>query len=142
MLEIGDGEAEFATLKDGAEVVMVHGPQNGWHILASVRLTNTADVIHVLYTIDTADGVRVSDNDYRVRLWDTGDCQGIYWDMYGYLDVSPLISGELDTPPELLAGQTLTMNLTITDLGGRTVTQSVPVVAVRDPVDEEDTGTE
>ena len=40
-LLVGTGEREFETLAEGEEVVMVHGPQGGWHMLGSIQLSNT-----------------------------------------------------------------------------------------------------
>ncbi|HND00133.1 MAG TPA: hypothetical protein PKW90_28655, partial [Myxococcota bacterium] len=86
-VEIGDGTDPFVAIDEGASVTMVHGPQGGWHMLAGVRVTHTDDIVSIHYTIDTVpDGVVVSDNSYRVQLRDEGNCQGTYWNMYGYLD--------------------------------------------------------
>ncbi|HEY8073700.1 MAG TPA: hypothetical protein VIF62_06320 [Labilithrix sp.] len=38
-VQIGGGESEFADEADGAEVELVHGPQGGWHVWTSVRVT-------------------------------------------------------------------------------------------------------
>ena len=39
-----------------------------------------------------------------------GDCSGYYVGMFGYINVSGLQDGELDTPPELLGGHDLRMS--------------------------------
>jgi len=35
--EIGTGELEFEVLADGDEILVIHGPQGGYHLLASLR---------------------------------------------------------------------------------------------------------
>jgi hypothetical protein len=135
-VEIGDGTDPFVPIAEGASVTMVHGPQGGWHMLAGVRVTNTDDIVSIHYTIHTVpDGVPVSDNNYRVQLRDEGNCQGTYWNMYGYLDASALVSGELDTPPELLCGAQLKMTIEVEDGDAKGATADLLVTAAADPLD-------
>lgn len=35
--ELGTGELEFEPLSDGDEILVIHGPQGGYHLLASLR---------------------------------------------------------------------------------------------------------
>jgi len=35
--ELGTGELEFEALEDGDEIVVIHGPQGGYHLLGSLR---------------------------------------------------------------------------------------------------------
>lgn len=136
LVEIGDGTDPFKGLQADASHVMTHGPQGGWHMLSSVRVTNTDDIVSIHYTIDVLpEMTRVSDNKYRVQLKDIGNCQGTYWNMYGYLDASPLASGELDTPPELLCGKTVKLTMEVEDGEGRGDTATVEVKAINDPAD-------
>ena len=136
-LELGTGSDTFETLADGQQLTMVHGPQGGWHMLGSGRVTNTRDVVGFLYTIEAVEsGVQVSWNQYYVQLASVGDCTGAYPGMYGYLDVAALADGDADTPPEILAGQEMRLDLTVTDPDGRTATDSRTVIAALDPMDE------
>jgi hypothetical protein len=140
-VEIGTGEVEFRPLLEMDPVVMVHGPQGGWHMLGSVRVHSVDHIIEVQYTIhDELSGVRVSNNIYRVAVVQDRICSGFYPGMYGYLDVVELVSVELDTPPELIDGHTLIMTMSIEDYVGRKATQELRVVAKRDPSDIADTG--
>jgi hypothetical protein len=140
-IDIGTGETTFEPLTVAEAVTMVHGPQGGWHILGSVRAHNTDPVITVHFTVTHAPtGATVADNTYRVAIVTDGDCSGYFPGMYGYLDVSDIVSGELDTPPELMAHDTLTMTMEVTDYSGRTATQTLQVTAAPDPADVEDTG--
>ena len=43
------------------------------------------------------------------------ECSGFYPGMYGYLNVTDISLGELDTPPELLGGKTLRMEMIAND---------------------------
>ncbi len=137
LVEIGDGTDPFVPLLDGGAVTMVHGPQGGWHMLAGVRVSHTDDIVSIHYTIETVpDRVSVSDNSYRVQLRDEGNCQGTYWNMYGYLDASELAVGELDTPPELLCGATLELTIAVEDGDGKGAEASLQVTAAADPLDQ------
>jgi hypothetical protein len=137
-VEVGGGEDSFEPVEDGAAATMVHGPQGGWHVLGSARLTNTADMVTIDYDIEVPSlGAVVSDNTYRVVIVRDGDCAGYYPGMFGYLDVGALVSGDADTPPELLAGEELVLRMSITDADGRTATDELRVVATPDPVDVE-----
>lgn len=135
-VEIGDGNDPFVAIAAESSHVMTHGPQGGWHMLASVRTTNTDDIVSIHYTIEVLPEMTlVSDNKYRVQLKDVGNCQGTYWNMYGYLDATPLASGDLDTPPELLCGKTLRLTMEVYDSEERGGATSVDVEATNDPVD-------
>ncbi len=135
-VEIGDGTDPFVPIVEDGSVTMVHGPQGGWHMLAGVRVTNTDDIVSIAYTIQTeSDGVVVSDNNYRVQLRDEGNCQGTYWNMYGYLDASVLAEGELDTPPELLCGAPLRMRIAVEDGAGKGASAELRITAAADPLD-------
>ncbi len=136
-IEVGNGSTTFQTVTEGALATMVHGPQGGWHIEAAVRTGNMVPIISIRYTIDTVpEGVRVSDNAYRVQVLPEGDCGGYYPGMYGYLQFSELASGEADTPPELLGGKGLLLTMEVTDFEGRTASDTLTVTAALDPIDE------
>lgn len=130
------GTQVFVAAEEGASSTIIHGPQGGWHILASARVTNTDPIVTIHYTVTVGDdGPIVSDNTYRVQLVEDGECAGYYPGMYGYLDVSALAVGDADTPPELLAGETLTLVMEVSDVNGRTAQDTLHVVATLDPAD-------
>lgn len=135
LIGIGDGTTEFIPVADGDEVTMVHGPQGGWHIVASVMVSHTDRIVELAYTIDLLDGTRISDNNYRVQLKDMGDCSGFYTNMYGYLDVSALSEGDADTPPELICGQPIRLTVRALDSAGREAAATVELVTGPDPID-------
>ena len=142
-LEIGDGEYTWAALGAGEEVVMVHGPQGGWHVLASIWTENIATLVTIDYLITATDfdDYVVADDSYRVAMVTDDECGGFYPGIYGYLDVGELASGEADTPPEVLSYSNLRMSMTVTDSDGRVATDTLDVVASPDPMDvQDDTG--
>jgi hypothetical protein len=55
--------------------------------------------------------------------------------MYGYLEVSDLVSEGAVRPPEVLGYKTVVMTMDVTDYGGRTASASVRVIAQPDPAD-------
>lgn len=137
-VEVGGGALAFEPVAEGAELTMVHGPQGGWHVLASARFTGVNPIVSIHYTIaaGSAEGPIVADNTYRVQIVQDVECGGYYPGMYGYLDVRALLDGERDTPPELLAGEPLFLTLATTDLEGRVATDTLTGVAGLDPMDE------
>jgi hypothetical protein len=137
-VEIGTGDSTFVSLAEDDPVIMVHGPQGGWHMLGSVRVRHTTPVVNIRFLIETEASEIIADNNLNVLLIDEGDCQGLYPGMYAYLDVGALSVGENDTPPELLSYARLRMIGTVTDQQGRVATDERWVTAVPDPQDVED----
>jgi len=140
-VEVGTGDSGYEPLSSGAPVTMVHGPQGGWHVLGSARLWNMEPIVDIHFVVtDIERDAVVADNVYRVATVVETECTGLFWGMYGYLDVREIEEGELDTPPELLAYQDLRMTLIVSDRTGAVVESSVVVKAVPDPQDLNDTG--
>lgn len=139
VVEIGAGERSFEPLQPGDSQQMVHGPQGGWHMLGSVRVTGFQPVIEVHYTITALeqDDALVSDNNYRVKALQDPEVEGRYFypGMYGYLDVSTLAEGELNTPPELLSYQRVRYEMTVSDTDSNSASASLELVAEPDPDD-------
>ncbi len=134
--EVGTGETTFEGLSEDEPVVMVHGPQGGWHMLGGVRIHNMEPIIDVHFTIaDEITGTIVSDNNYRVAVVQDGECTGFYPGMYGYLEVSDLVTEGATRPPEVLGYKTVVMTMDVTDYGDRTASASVRVIAQPDPAD-------
>ena len=134
---IGTGELEWEDLPDNAPLTMVHGPQGGWHMLGSAQVCGSRNVVTIHYTITHDNSATVvSDNTYRVALvTDESSCCGYYPGMYGFIGVHEMAEGELDTPPELLACESLTMKMVVTDTGGRSLSVEKSVIATPDPTD-------
>ncbi len=137
-LEVGTGEEGFEPLTTGQPVTMVHGPQGGWHILGSARVWNMEPIVDIQFRITAVDqDVVVAENVYRVATVLESQCTGLFWGMYGYLDVHEMAEGEQDTPPELLAYEDLEMRMVITDRTGAEVESAIVVKGVPDPRDIE-----
>jgi hypothetical protein len=139
---IGSSDHEFVPLDEGDPVVMVHGPQGGWHMLGSIQVFNSTQVVKVHFTITDLDsGVVVVDNSYQVALVLEGECSGYFPGMYGYLNIDELKDGDANTPPELLSYHTMRMYMEIVDRDEREGSAKLDVTAVPDPADiQEDTG--
>ena len=66
VLDLGEGEVEFADFNADSEAIMVHGPQGGWHILGSFLLQNALQVLDVEFTIEhVASGAGLIPKDQR-----------------------------------------------------------------------------
>ena len=137
-VEIGTGEDGFEPLFAGDPVTMVHGPQGGWHVLGSVRIWNMGPIVDINFHVTSVlrEAV-VAENNYRVATVAETDCTGLFWGMYGYLDVHEIAEGDLDTPPELLAYEDLEFRMTVKDTDGREKVSRLIVKGVPDPADLE-----
>lgn len=133
---IGTGEQQWVDLIEGDPIVMVHGPQGGWHILGSAKVANMGEKVSIHYTItDVESQVKIADNLYNIRLGMDEDCGGLFPGMYAYLDVSELALGEQNTPPELLAYNELELSMRISNEFEMEVTKTIRVIAQLDPKD-------
>ena len=116
LISIGSTEQIFEPLEEEEPVTMVHGPQGGWHILGSIYLEHTKNIVEIEFKIfDEESGNIISDNNYRVGLIMEEECSGFYPGMYGYLNVSELASEEGSTPPALLENHLLRMYMRVND---------------------------
>lgn len=134
-----DGSESFLPMVDGDPVTMVHGPQGGWHVLGSLRAVDTPEVVAIHFTVtDEDDGWLVSDNLYELLLTE-GDDGALYrLSMFGFLDVHEHAQGELNTPPELLAGKVLRLQMDVRDAAdpeGPATTATLRAIATKDPAD-------
>lgn len=136
----------WVEMPEGSEQIMVHGPQGGWHIMASASVSHMATVENVgmIVTLDYAirwparDDAPLSFGHFQVALAPhDDDCGGYYAGMQGVLDVSALAEGEADTPPELLAGETLRLSMDAADREGRTAHDEIEILAALDPADRD-----
>ena len=138
-VQVGGGDDHFEPLADGDPLVMVHGPQGGWHVLGSVRDGGLDAVVEIRFRVwaEEHGGALISDNRYRVQQVPDPEQPGAYAypGMYGYLWVDELAQGELDTPPELLAWQELRLRMDLVDERGNATTGQLRVIAEPDPDD-------
>lgn len=136
-----EGRPLWVAMPEGSAQTMVHGPQGGWHLLVSADTDHTEDIV----TLDVSvlwpahDDALLSYGSFKVMLVPhEDDCGGTFAGMLAILDVTALAEGDRDTPPELLAGETVLVRIDATDVDGRTARDEVSVVAALDPVDEPD----
>lgn len=122
--EAGTGETEFVPLEDGDPVVVVNGPQGGQHILGSLRTWNTDGVVAVRYTLTLAiEGTVLSDQTYRIQMFEEGECQWVYPGMFGYL-------GFVYGDGEGILKRDVVMRMEVEDANGLTAEDEVLVVPV------------
>jgi hypothetical protein len=122
--QIGTGETQFEMLSDGDPLEVIHGTQDGHHILGSVRIQNIGSVATIHFqVVPLADGIPVSDQVYRLRLSpdpEHGDCAGQAVGLYAYL-------GRIDPGAALFLGEATDIRMTITTESGEVRTRAVQV---------------
>lgn len=139
-VELGTGTTAFAPLAEGDEVAIVQGPQGGYHLDGSVRATgvdcgdpddlasprNPTTVFRVFLGEQPVSGVRAEPGvSYTQGLDVSSDPQ--FCEMVGrrvYLNI---------TRDDDLVGQTLRVEVTLTDASGVTVADDREVFAVAHP---------
>lgn len=138
-LELGEGEELFEALAPGDPVVMVHGPQEGWHITGAIRAWNTEDIVRLTYTVTVPayDDATIVDQTYRFKLVPEGDCGGTQPALTGYIELDELTDDEKTEPHELLAYETVVMRMHLTDEAGVDLVETLELQAVPDPQDLE-----
>ena len=138
-LEIGEGESSFLPLSQGDNVVIVHGPQGGWHITGAVRATGIGQIARIRFSVEHLNsGVFVTDYDYNVAMVMEDDCTGSFINMTGFITVSEMEGGDVLLPPDLLEDEELRITMEVDDFGERSVVRSVTVVGERHPLDMEE----
>jgi len=134
----GTGRELVVALADGDPVIMVHGPQGGWHIELAGLVAETGELVSVeaVFT-DPATGLPVAGVEQvanRIALvdWDPSTCAGDFYGVLVFLD-------DVDQSVVCdLAGVTLQLDVTVTGLEANppiVATASVAVRAELDPLD-------
>lgn len=138
-LEVGEGEEGFEPLQAGDPVVMVHGPQEGWHITGAIRTWNTEDIVRLHYTVTVPafDDATIVDQTYRFKLVPEDECGGTQPALTGFIVMDELTDDESIEPHELLAYETVVMRMHLTDDAGVELVETLEVQAVPDPQDLE-----
>ena len=133
-IDVGTGEDGFETLDDGDPIQVIHGAQDGHHILGSVRLYNTDEIATIHYWIEfPTENQVVSDQVYRIQLMPIeGDepCAFEAVGMFAYL-------GRIDPSTASFLDQEVTLHMDVEDIGGRTLSQSVSVIPFLIPVERD-----
>jgi len=137
---VGNGELGHVSLVEGQEVVMVHGPQGGWHIWYSFVVYGFASQVSYRVTGRDEDlGLDIVDQSASVAPvpLESIECGAQVWGIFGYLPVDTEVTGEAAWPPNYLAGHDVTMGVEVMDEGGAGASSShaVRVRTVCDPID-------
>jgi len=134
LLEVGTGELSFETLSDGDDIQVIHGTQDGHHILGSLRSQNTTEIAAVRFQIiPVSDGIPVSDQTYRLQMLPdpSGEpCSWVMIGLYAYLGrIDPGAAPFLDNP--------VVLQMDLVDDNDRTISASHEVVPFLPGVDHE-----
>ena len=121
VLKLGTGFEAFEDLEDGDELVMIHGPQGGWHMTGAVTLENSTELVILEFSAThVATGISVSEVTHPIAMVPTTggtewQCMGQALDQYIYLDVEELAAKIDDkkrvTPWALLCGEEIEIRL-------------------------------
>ena len=133
-IDVGTGEDGFEALDEGDSIEVIHGAQDGHHILGSVRLYNTDEIATIHYWIEfPSENQVVSDQVYRVQLKPIESDEPCAYEaigMFAYL-------GRIDPETASFLDQEVTLHMDVEDIGGRALSQSVSVIPFLIPVEQD-----
>ena len=134
ILEIGTGEDEFEAINNGDSIEVIHGTQDGHHILGSLRTKNTAEIAAVRFQIiSNSDGIPISDQTYRLMMLPDGTGEPCAWitiGMYAYL-------GRIDPGEAPFLLNSVMFQMDFEDDYGRTLSQSLELFPFVNAVERE-----
>lgn len=137
-VEVGGGESSFRPLTDGADVVIVHGPQGGWHVDVAGVVGHARQTVAVRpRLVLEADGTQLAGDqqDEYVALadYDVGACTGRFWGRRAFVDD---VQGTDQAFICELEGAVATLSVEVRDpQDERLATDEIRVVLRVDPVD-------
>lgn len=136
-ITIGTGDVAFVPLAEGDEVVMVHGPQGGWHVDVAARIGNTHQTIafRPSITLDaTGEAVASEPQDAYVALAGFTECDGEVWGQRCYIDEHEPTDQAFVCS---LAGESATIVVRVTDpQTGLSASAEQRVTLAADPTDD------
>ena len=124
-IAIGTGELEFEPLEDDEELVLIRGPQGGYHFLGSVRTvgieagdpTNLGDPGNPTVSFQaTIDGVELAPNAMYTQGLDPIDAPPFTHEMVGRLVILDI--GQSPADDDALAGADVVFSVTLEDADG------------------------
>lgn len=116
-LEVGTGTQSFEPLTEGQPLVIIAGPQGGWHLWASVRVKPALDPTRINLKVKVKlAGAELTSTDYRVTLVKNGP----WLEWYAMTALVPT--------PETVRGKPTTVEVIATDSAGRTATDARTVI--------------
>ena len=139
IMEIGTGEEEFEPLNDGDNIEVIHGTQDGHHILGSLRAKNTTEIAAIRFQIiPVSDGIAISDQTYRLMMLPDGTGEPCAWTtvgMYAYL-------GRIDPGDAPFLLHPVVFQMDLLDDNGRALSQSLELRPFLNPVERDTPPTE
>jgi hypothetical protein len=145
-LALGTGEFAFEPLLDGDRIMLTNGPQGGWHLWTSGRLTGVNPVLSVMGTVEdlTTGTLLAGGDDLPVTLdlseagvgtYAAGTCAGEFYGQLTYLNDA--VPAQDDSYLDLICSledHELEFSLSVTEEAtGETVSEAVRVLARLDP---------
>jgi len=113
----GTGIDSYVGIQEGDDMVMVHGPQGGWHIDVGGRVNHTEELVSIEATFtNLADGTLIAGDQVESRValvnWDDAGCSGDFYGQRIFVDDINSNVGQGDICA--LDGAELEMTLTVT----------------------------
>lgn len=135
----GTGADEYVPLASGDPVILVHGPQGGWHIEGAGHLTNVGPEVTIEQRATVAElgGLELVGSQgpaFQALVGhDSATCEGRFWGVRGFLETA---QGALSGQDFVCTLRDLTLHYEFTvSVGDRAGTAAVDVVAALDPRD-------
>lgn len=134
-LELGTGEVEFESIDDGDDVWVIQGPQGGFHILGSIRVTGVerGDPDDLEDPDNPTTEFQVYRGTERLDVLGARYTQGLdrfepgVYGMIGRFVILDIIEDDE------VAGDTLHVTVDVTDVNGVQLSDELDVVAVPHP---------
>ena len=141
-LEMGNGDHEHVPMKPGQDVVIVHGPQDGWHVDLSAQIRRFGELVGFTFTVTlTGDGRQIAGDQpiTFITMQRLDECTVFTGGMRAFVDdqkSDPKAYEDYQAFICSLDGEELEVTMTATDIkAGIELTESTTVRAVLDPVD-------
>ena len=136
-VRLGTGADAFEALSEGDPLVLVHGPQGGWHVDVSVQVRGLGEVVVLAATLrEVGTGVQLGGDqpDAYVTLSPMDACWGEHVGLRTYVDDPE------DVDQSRICGWSgapLTLSVAVADArSGTSLEAEVPVVGALDAYDE------
>jgi len=141
-VELGTGESAHVPASEGDEVVMVHGPQGGWHVWLSFGLVNLGpDVVLDVTLEDLTRGEVMAELSYSLHVGEPTACRVELSGLFGFLPYDDPNTPESESPPDWRVCDRARICASVSDAEGeppRRAEGCVEVVLIPDPADDPD----
>ncbi|MBX2800796.1 MAG: hypothetical protein KTR31_24150 [Myxococcales bacterium] len=131
-VQLGTGIDAFEPLSAGDPLVMVFGPQGGYHLPLAVRACDLGKVARTVVVATPVGGTeRVVDVTLDHLWWPESECCGVLLDLHGFL----FLDSDPDWSPPVLDGTRVHVAIEVDD-GGTLHHDEVEVVVQAPPPEE------